>query len=60
VLPVLQTLVPWIADQGVVMVERRTRSGDLHWPEGLVPERSRRYGEATLWYASRVASVTGS
>jgi 16S rRNA (guanine966-N2)-methyltransferase len=60
VTPVLETLVPWIADGGVVMVERRTRSGELHWPAGLVAERSRRYGEATLWYASRVASVSGS
>ena len=58
--PVLEALVPWLAEEAVVMVERRTRSGELHWPEGLVAERSRRYGEATLWYASRVASVTES
>ena len=58
--PVLETLVPWLADEGVVMVERGTRSGELQWPAGLVAERSRRYGEATLWYASRVASVAGS
>jgi len=60
VAPVLVTLVPWIAEGGVVMVERRTRNGDLEWPSGLLAERSRRYGEATLWYASRVASVAGS
>ena len=58
--PVLEALVPWLAEEAVVMVERRTRSGELHWPEGLVAERSRRYGEATLWYASRGASVTES
>ena len=28
----------------------RTRSGALAWPAGYTPERSRGYGEATLWY----------
>ena len=51
--PVLETVVPWLAEAAVVMVERRTRGGDLHWPDGLVEERSRRYGEATLWYGTR-------
>lgn len=58
--PVLESLLPWLAEDAVVMVERRTRGGGLHWPDGLVAERERRYGEATLWYASRVASVTES
>lgn len=51
VVPVLGLLRPWLAPDAVVAVERRTRGGDLSWPEGYVPERSRRYGEATLWYA---------
>jgi 16S rRNA (guanine966-N2)-methyltransferase len=51
--PVLVALVPWLAEDAVVMVERRTRSGPLPWPGGLVEDRSRRYGEATLWYATR-------
>jgi 16S rRNA (guanine966-N2)-methyltransferase len=58
--PVLVALLPWLAEDAVVMVERRTRGGALTWPDGLVGERERRYGEATLWYASRVASVTES
>jgi 16S rRNA (guanine966-N2)-methyltransferase len=49
--PVLAALVPFAGD--VVVVERRTRGPAPTWPEGLVPERSRRYGEATLWYGSR-------
>jgi 16S rRNA (guanine966-N2)-methyltransferase len=53
VVPVLQALVPWLAEEAVVAVERRTRGGELTWPEGLQEERSRRYGEATLWYAVR-------
>jgi 16S rRNA (guanine966-N2)-methyltransferase len=31
-------------------VERATRSGPLSWPDGFVPDRARRYGEATFWY----------
>jgi 16S rRNA (guanine966-N2)-methyltransferase len=50
---VLERLVGWLAEGGVAVVERRTRDGALSWPEGLQEERSRRYGEATLWYASR-------
>jgi 16S rRNA (guanine966-N2)-methyltransferase len=40
----------WVADGAVVVVERATRGGPWTWPEGFVEERSRRYGEATLWY----------
>jgi 16S rRNA (guanine966-N2)-methyltransferase len=51
VVPVLRALPPWLADDAVVAVERRTRSGALDWPDAYRPLRSRRYGEATLWYA---------
>jgi 16S rRNA (guanine966-N2)-methyltransferase len=50
---VLQALVPWLTEEAVVAVERRTRGDEPTWPDGLRPERSRRYGEATLWYATR-------
>jgi 16S rRNA (guanine966-N2)-methyltransferase len=50
---VLEALVPWLTDDAVVAVERRTRGEEPIWPEGLQPERSRRYGEATLHYATR-------
>jgi 16S rRNA (guanine966-N2)-methyltransferase len=49
--PVLELLVPWLVPDGVVVVERRTRGPELAWPEVYEPVRSRRYGEATLWYA---------
>lgn len=51
--PVLAQLVPWVGDGSVVVAERRTRDPDLAWPDGLRAVRSRRYGEATLWYGSR-------
>jgi 16S rRNA (guanine966-N2)-methyltransferase len=40
----------WLAPGALVIVERATRSGPLSWPDGLVPDRARRYGEATFWY----------
>jgi 16S rRNA (guanine966-N2)-methyltransferase len=40
----------WLAPGALVVVERATRSGPLAWPPGYTPERSRGYGEATLWY----------
>lgn len=49
--PVLDLLVPWLAPDAVVAVERRTRGPALEWPAAYEPVRERRYGEATLWYA---------
>ena len=49
----LQTLSDrgWLAPGALVIVERATRSGPVSWPAGLEPDRARRYGEATFWYA---------
>jgi len=44
----------WLAPGALVIVERATRSGPVSWPSGFVPHRSRRYGEATFWYARGV------
>ena len=41
----------WLAPGALVIVERATRSGPVSWPAGFVPDRARRYGEATFWYA---------
>lgn len=43
----------WLATHGVVVVERSSRDEPLSWPEGVAPDRSRRYGEGTLWYGRR-------
>ena len=40
----------WLAPAALAIVERATRSGPVHWPEGFAPDRARRYGEATFWY----------
>ena len=47
---VLADLRPAVADAAVVVVERATRGGAWTWPAGYESVRSRRYGEATLWY----------
>lgn len=48
--PVLASLGPWLADGAVVVVERRTRGRAPVPRYGWEALRSRRYGEATLWY----------
>jgi 16S rRNA (guanine966-N2)-methyltransferase len=47
----------WLAPGAVVAVERATRGG-WAWPAGFDGLRSRRYGEATLWYG-RAADHAG-
>jgi 16S rRNA (guanine966-N2)-methyltransferase len=43
----------WLAPDAVVILERATRGGALTWVDGITAERSRRYGETTLWYGRR-------
>jgi 16S rRNA (guanine966-N2)-methyltransferase len=40
----------WLIGGALVVVERSTRSGPVDWPGEYETDRSRRYGEATLWY----------
>jgi 16S rRNA (guanine966-N2)-methyltransferase len=53
---VLLALRPALTADAVVAVERSTRGGTWEWPAGYEGLRSRRYGEATLWYG-RAAPV---
>ncbi|MEV0722701.1 16S rRNA (guanine(966)-N(2))-methyltransferase RsmD [Micromonospora purpureochromogenes] len=43
----------WLAPGALVVVERSSRTGPVEWVEGVTAERSRRYGETTLWYGRR-------
>jgi 16S rRNA (guanine966-N2)-methyltransferase len=43
----------WLRPDGIVCVERATRDAAPTWPAGVEALRSRRYGEATLWYGRR-------
>jgi len=40
----------WLAPDAVVIVERSRRSPEPTWVNGITGERSRRYGDTTLWY----------
>lgn len=42
----------WLTPGALAIVERASRSEPLRWPPGFSPLQSRRYGEATLWYAT--------
>jgi 16S rRNA (guanine966-N2)-methyltransferase len=56
---VLQGLVAggWLRAGSLLAVERATRGGEFRWPDGIEALRTRRYGEATLWYGRAVAGV---
>lgn len=43
----------WLLPGGVVAVERASRGAPIDWVSGIAAERSRRYGETTLWYGRR-------
>lgn len=43
----------WLAPEALVVVERSSRGAPLRWVEGITADRSRRYGETTLWYGRR-------
>ncbi|TDB74250.1 16S rRNA (guanine(966)-N(2))-methyltransferase RsmD [Micromonospora sp. KC721] len=43
----------WLAPDALVVVERSSRTGPVAWVQGITAERSRRYGETTLWYGRR-------
>jgi 16S rRNA (guanine966-N2)-methyltransferase len=49
----------WLADDAVVVLERSSRSPGPLWVRGLTAERSRRYGETTLWYGRAVPQGGG-
>jgi 16S rRNA (guanine966-N2)-methyltransferase len=48
----------WLAPGALVALERSTRSGPPTWPLGYEFDRSRRYGEATLWYGLAAGAPT--
>lgn len=41
----------WLAEGALVVVERSKRSAEPTWPEGLEPERLKKYGETVIWFA---------
>jgi len=43
----------WVAPGGCIVVERDSRGAPPTWPAGIEADRSRRYGDSTLWYGRR-------
>lgn len=47
----LTALLPLLAPDAAVLVERSSRSPEPTLPAGLVPVREKRYGETALWWS---------
>ena len=43
----------WLTPDAVVVLERASRGDPLTWVDGITADRSKRYGETTLWYGRR-------
>ncbi|MDH6237528.1 16S rRNA (guanine(966)-N(2))-methyltransferase RsmD [Cryobacterium sp. CG_9.6] len=54
----LAALVPLLSDDALVIVERSSRSPEPTWGQGLERERSKNYGDTTVWYAGPVAPTS--
>lgn len=55
---VLERLVTrgWLAERALVVIEKPRRDGDPPWPAGLEPVRTKRYGEAAVYWAEAVGT----
>lgn len=49
---ILAALSKRLAPGAIVVLEQATKSGEPAWPAALALERSRTYGDTTLWWAS--------
>lgn len=47
----LDAIARHLTDDGVLVVERSSRSPEPRWPNGIAPLRSRDYGETRVWFA---------
>jgi 16S rRNA (guanine966-N2)-methyltransferase len=47
----LDAIARRLTDDGVLVVERSSRSPEPRWPDGIAPLRSRDYGETRVWFA---------
>jgi 16S rRNA (guanine966-N2)-methyltransferase len=44
----------WLAEGGIVVLERAWRDAEPSWPSEIKAIKQRRYGEGCLWYGRRV------
>lgn len=45
---VLNASLVWLEPESIAVIERATHSGDLEWPPGFEPLRTKRYGDTVL------------
>ena len=50
----LYLLAPHLCEDGVLLIERSSRSPEPSWPDSLQLLREKRYGETVLWWAERI------
>ena len=53
---VIETLIQirdggYLDSQGIIAVERNSRTKEISWPEGFAALREKKYGQATIFYA---------
>lgn len=51
----LESLVPRLSPDAVVVIERSSRDKEIAWPAGLELERRKDYGDTTLWWVRPVS-----
>jgi 16S rRNA (guanine966-N2)-methyltransferase len=49
---VLNSLVPRLAQEAIILVERASKAPEPVWPTGITLDRRKDYGDTTLWWAS--------
>lgn len=49
---VLTALAPRLAPEAIIVLERDKKSAEPQWPEGIRFNRSKKYGDTTLWWAT--------
>lgn len=49
----------WLAPEAVVVLERSARSPETSWPDGLTPEKVKKYGETRIEIAVRSETLPG-
>ncbi|HEY0260090.1 MAG TPA: RsmD family RNA methyltransferase [Lacisediminihabitans sp.] len=53
----LEALVPRLAPDALLVLERSSRSPEPVWPPGLEPDRRKDYGDTTLWWVGAAAGA---
>lgn len=56
----LERIAAVLVPEGLLVLERSSRSAEPSWPAGLEPLEARRYGETTLYFCLQAGKVAAS